>query len=69
MEQVKFILLEVGTKEELREYYSLNEVFKDLFFKAPESFWVGVVEEKQAYTIDQFLDKYKNEYEEFKKNF
>lgn len=73
MEQVKFILLEVGTMEELREYASLEEIFKDLSFKAPESFWVGIIDNKQAYaiayTIPQFLDKYRNEYEEFKKNF
>lgn len=69
MEQyVKYGLLEIGTMEQVRDYYSLEDVFKDLLWKCPTSFWVGVVEEKQAYTIPQFLEKYKTEYETFIKN-
>lgn len=61
--EVKFTLLEIGTCEELRDYYSLREVFEDLHWKCPTSFWVGVVEEKQAYTIEQFYEKYGEEFE------
>ena len=64
-DKILYGLLEVGTMEQVRDYYSLEEVFKDLMWKCPTSFWVGIVEEKQAYTIPQFLEKYHNEYEEF----
>ena len=62
---VKFVLLEVGTQELLREYYTLEELFNDLKWKAPESFWVGVVEERQAYTIPQIYEKYAEEFKKF----
>lgn len=65
--QVKFVLLEIGTQEELRDYYSLEEAFRDLRWKCPSSFWVGVVEEGQAYTITQFYEKFATELEAFNK--
>ena len=60
----KFVLLEIGTLEHLRNYDTLEELYNDLKWKAPESFWVGVVEERKAYTIPQIFEKYNKEFKE-----
>lgn len=62
---IKYGLLEVGSMEQVRDYNTLEDVFKDIIWKHPDSFWIGDVEKKQAYTISQFLEKHKEEYEVF----
>lgn len=54
----KFVLLEKWSMEVLREYENEKELEKDLLWKAPESFWVGELETKKAYTIPEALEKF-----------
>lgn len=66
--EIMFQLLELGSLEQLRDYYSFDDIFKDLQWKAPESFLVGDRSNGQAYYISQFYDKYIKEYEAWKEN-
>lgn len=58
MKNEKFVLLEKYSMEVLREYENIDEMKEDLQWKAPESLWIGIVGEKQAYTIPQIKEKY-----------
>lgn len=64
--EIRFELLEIPTMEVLKGYTSLREVYDDFKFKAPESFWIGVVELGQAFTIPQFNEMYKEVLDVFK---
>ena len=63
--KVKYGLLEIGSMEQVRDYWCIEDVFKDIVWKDPSSFWIGDVEEGRAYTIEQFLERNKESYKLF----
>lgn len=63
----EYVLIDPCDGNILREYETLNKVFEDLIWKDLTYWWIGEEKEKQAYTGQQFVERYANEWNEFRR--
>lgn len=58
--KVMFHLLDASNMQVLKAYTSINQAIEDLAYRAPEAFYIGVVGEQRALTIDGFMHRFEN---------
>lgn len=61
MARFKIICVDNGEQEILKEYDDIDKVIYDMQWRNPSFFFIGDEENKMGYTLEQFIDKFKED--------